>query len=365
VESLGRFPDSFLDEIVGQPAAIRRAAAAMDGGQRDRLAQLASAAGSRPRVTFTGMGASHFAGYVPVTSLAGWGVAALHLDAAELLHFRLPALGGDSVLILTSQSGESVETLAVAERLRARPASMRPLLVSVTNGPTNALAGLADIAFDTGAGIERGPSTLTFAASLVVLTAIARSLRSGAGTARSACPDDLAGAADAAGRAAEDLLTDDPPEPAGRIWSWFGGRPMLVTLGRGRARAASEMGALVLKEAAMFPAEALEAAQFRHGPLELSGPRLAAFVVATEPATEALDLTLAADLAGWGAAVLVAGREAPVQAPLQGLRLGALHPCLAPAVAVIPMQLLAWRLSAERGLDPTDLRVASKVTTRE
>ena len=44
---------------------------------------------------------------------------------------------------------------------------------------------------------------------------------------------------------------------------------------------------------------------------------------------------------------------------------GSVPPSLAPAVAVIPMQLVAWRLSVDRGLDPTELRVASKVTTRE
>jgi glucosamine 6-phosphate synthetase-like amidotransferase/phosphosugar isomerase protein len=38
---------------------------------------------------------------------------------------------------------------------------------------------------------------------------------------------------------------------------------------------------------------------------------------------------------------------------------------LAPAVAVIPMQLVAWRLSVDRDLDPMELRVATKVTTHE
>jgi glucosamine--fructose-6-phosphate aminotransferase (isomerizing) len=366
VESLGKFPDSWRAEIAGQPDALRRAGDAMVLDQRDRIEGIEAAARSRRRIAFTGMGASYFAGYVPVTTLAGRGVTSIHVDAAELLHFRLPLIGADTVVILVSQSGESAETVAVAEHLRHRAGHARPLLVSVTNGSTNELAGLADIALDTRAGPERGPSTLTFGASLVALAAIVGAIALGDGAPRIDA-DGVRGAAEAAADAAESLLTADPRDVADGVAAWFGGRPTLLTLGRGGARAASEMGALILKEAARLPAEALEAGQFRHGPLELAGPSLAAFVVATEPATERLDVALAEDLADRGAAVLVAARGgiAPPGRSVRTMGLGAVGPALAPAVAVIPMQLLAWRLSVERGLDPTRLQVASKVTMRE
>ena len=45
--------------------------------------------------------------------------------------------------------------------------------------------------------------------------------------------------------------------------------------------------------------------------------------------------------------------------------LGSLSDCLAPAVAVIPTQLLAWSLARRRGLDPGGYSLASKVTERE
>src|SRR5205807_485283 len=82
---------------------------------------------------------------------------------------------------------------------------------------------------------------------------------------------------------------------------WPAGRAALALLGRGAARAAAEMGALLMKEVARFPAESLESGQFRHGPLELAGPDLAVVVVATEPATAGLDARLTADLLRAGA----------------------------------------------------------------
>ncbi len=375
VKSLGKFPDSFLEEIAGQPAAMLRAVESVVLA-RDGIEAVASAAASRPRVVLSGMGASHFAGYPAVTALAANGIAALHVDAAELLHFRLPVLGSDSLLVLTSQSGASAETLALCERLRARAPSEQPFVVTVTNGLDNPLAVLADVGLDTAAGPERGPSTLTFAASLVTLAAVARAIAAGAGgrgDASEAVSRSVGDTVDMAAHAAQRALTDDPVAAATRMEAWLGERPVVVALGRGSARAAAEMGALVLKEAARIPAESLEGAQFRHGPLELAGPDMAAFVVATEPPTAALDRSLAAELARTGAAVFIVEKGAAkttngdhsARSRSETLAIGAVDTLLAPAVAVIPMQLLAWALATTRGLDPTELRVAAKVTTRE
>ncbi len=126
------------------------------------------------------------------------------------------------------------------------------------------------------------------------------------------------------------------------------------------------MGALTLKEAARFPAESLQAAQFRHGPLELAGPEMAAIVFSTAAATRALDLGMADELRRRGRAGADGRRRTTrcSRAP-RAIVLGSLSDCLAPAVAVIPTQLLAWSLARRRGLDPGGYSLASKVTERE
>jgi glucosamine--fructose-6-phosphate aminotransferase (isomerizing) len=262
--------------------------------------------------------------------------------------------------VAVSQSGESAEVVRLAQEVRDREAGSRPFLAAVTNGTQNSLATRADLALDTGAGSESGPSTLTFAASLVTLSAVTRVV--GREDGGSAVDLTIIAAEDAA-RAAGRLLAD-PEAQAEAILAWHGGRTITLILGRGPARASSEMGALLLKEAAGMPAEALETAQFRHGPLELAGPDLAAVVVATEPETLALDLGLAADLHQAGAAVLVVSFvETP--AGLFGVRIDGVDRTLAPAVSVVPVQLLAWRLAVERGRAPGELTRAAKVTTHE
>jgi glucosamine--fructose-6-phosphate aminotransferase (isomerizing) len=283
---------------------------------------------------------------VPVTLLAARGVPVSMVDAAELLHFRLPMLDARTLVVCVSQSGESVELVRLAEAFGAGAA--RPRLASVTNGLDNTLARAADLALDTRAGSEAGPSTLTYVAGIVVLAALAGAAQ-GAETAA----------------AAMERLVGRYDEIAGDLAGWFAERPMLTILGRGCARAAAEMGALLFKEAAHLPAESLQSAQFRHGPLELAGPDLATMIVATEPRAKELELGLAAELVEAGAAVLVISQDGEAPAGAVALEIGPVPAALAPAVAVLPAQLLAWRLAVMRGLTPSVLTVADKVTTRE
>ena len=123
-----------------------------------------------------------------------------------------------------------------------------------------------------------------------------------------------------------------------------------VILGRGPARAAAEMGALTIKEAVGMPIEALQTAQFRHGPLELVGPKLAAMLIATEPETAVLDMGLARrSSADAGASVFLVTEATPARRHRQGSPSARSTDSLSSAVSIVPAQLLAWKLSALRG----------------
>jgi glutamine---fructose-6-phosphate transaminase (isomerizing) len=353
--------DPFLTEIGGQPEAIRRAARTV-AGQAERLQAVAD---RRPggALILTGMGSSYDACHVAVTVMAESGVLATLVNAAELLHFRTATLDARTILVVVSQSGHSVEIVRLVDGLAERPD--RPFVVAITNGLDNPLATGADVALDTAAGDELGPSTMTFAASLVVLDAVARVLAAGATADISEIVAQVRADADGAAAAAEILLADRETVTATMV-AWLGDRPNLVVLGRGVARAAAEMAALTIKEVAGAPAEALGAADFRHGPLELVDPDLAVAFLALEPATDAIDRSFAAELAtGPAAVVVVAGDDV---APVKGagsVAIGRVDRRLAPAVATIPFQLLARELAIGRGRRPGDFSVASKVTTRE
>jgi glucosamine--fructose-6-phosphate aminotransferase (isomerizing) len=349
--------DRFLSEITSQPDALRRAADALaeQRGALDRIAEEATEAGT---IVFTGMGSSYDACYPAVNDLAGRGVAALLVDTAELLHFRRPILRRRAFLTIVSQSGESAEIVKLAGDLANQRS--RPVVVSVTNGLHNGLATRADIAIDTRAGIEKGPSTITFAAAMAQLSAVARLL---AGDTVDTAVNQTWIACEGAARAVERLL-EDAEGQAAHLAGLLGGKRATVVLGRGPARAAAEMGGLLLKESGVM-AESLESAAFRHGPLELAGPDMAAIVIATEPETRRLDLGLARDLVDAGASVLVITPDGESPRGASSLATGYQDRALVSAVSIVPIQLLAWKLASDIGREPGAYTRASKVTTRE
>ncbi|HEX6230167.1 MAG TPA: SIS domain-containing protein [Actinomycetota bacterium] len=357
MRSLGGFADPFLAEIAGQPDALRRAAASLVE-ERDALERIREAAALSRTIAFTGMGSSYDACYPAVNDLAGRGVAALLVDTAELLHFRRPILNGQTLAVIVSQSGESAEIVKLASEISRQRA--RPFVVSITNGLDNELARRADITLDTRVGSENGPSTMTYAGAMATLSGIARLL---AGDSVETAVDRTRTAAEGAALSAERLL-DDPESFAEELAGWHGGRGIMVLLGRGPARAATEMGALILKESGVM-AESLESAMFRHGPLELAGPDMTAIVMATEPETRRLELSLAADLVETGANVLVVTPDGEAPKGARSVATGYLDRALLSAVSIVPVQLLAWKLAQTRGRRPGEYTRASKITTRE
>jgi glutamine---fructose-6-phosphate transaminase (isomerizing) len=321
-------------------------------------------AGDRPdgRIVLTGMGSSLAAGHALVATLGRAGIPVDLANAAELLHFGLPTLDARTTLVVVSQSGRSIEVVRILERLAERQGS-RPFVVGVTNGTGNPLANTADATLDIAVGDELGPATMTFAATLVALDAIGRILLA---RDRAAGPivDEVATAADEAALAIDRLMADRPAL-VDAVTGWAGGRRTLVIVGRGVGRAASDMASLTLKEVAGVAAESQVTADFRHGPLELVGPDLAIAFVCVEPVTDAIDRAFAAELGRGPASVLVVEGSADAVAGVRSIAIGPVARSLAPAVAVVPFQLLARELAIAAGRRPGAFRHASKVTTNE
>ena len=95
------------------------------------------------------------------------------LEAGELLHYGLPAIGAEALVVLVSQSGRSIETVAVAERLRA---AGHQRLVAVTNDPTSPMAASAHVTLPILAGDEATVATKTWMTTFTVLRLLSESL---------------------------------------------------------------------------------------------------------------------------------------------------------------------------------------------
>jgi glucosamine--fructose-6-phosphate aminotransferase (isomerizing) len=350
--------DLFLREILEQPEAMRQAARRV-ATQLPDLANVRAAALAAPgQLVLSGMGSSFDAASALASCLGREGVAARCINSAELLHFQLAAVARGATVIIVSQSGLSAEAVRLASALHARG---DVTIVSVTNGRQNDVANYATIRLDMAAGTEEGPSTKTFAATMVIMEVLRVAL--GADTLEPTIATTLQ-AAEHAADALERAL-QEPEKRAAAMAHWWADAPLLAVVGRGAGLAAAEVAALVLKEAAHIPAIALDSAEFRHGPMEMVGPALAVVVVDVESRTANLESRLAKDLTRAGSPLLVIGdrtTDGDLQ-PTADDMVG--RPLLDVAVATAPLFLLAWQLSTRTALGPGAFHVGSKTTTEE
>jgi glucosamine--fructose-6-phosphate aminotransferase (isomerizing) len=339
-----------LDDILDQP---RMLAAALQnhlqpGSTLDTVVQ--GILQMRPRrMILTGMGSSLFAAYPAYLRLLGSGLAAIWIELSELLHYAGGQIGPDTLLVIISQSGETVEAL----RLLAdcRPAGS---VLAITNNAESTLAKQSRWVITTGAGPELTVATKTYSAALLALTLLAERI---VGTT----PRELAAmlapaitAASSVAATAQEQIEQLAPE-------WFIAGPITL-VGRGPALATALSGGLLLKETAKVPAEGMSSAQFRHGPLEISGPGHRAIVCAAPGPTLALDQKLALELQAHGSRVLLIGSPA-ANANIETIPLP--ETGYTNLYALIPLQLLARELAIRQGIAPGAFRFIGKVTTDE
>ena len=255
----------------------------------------------------------------------------------------------DALVIGMSQSGRSPDIVAVLDDARRQGA----LTLAITNDPGSPLAVAADVVVPLEAGPELAvAATKTYVAELTVVALLAEALRGGA-------PDPaLAGLPGALGR-----TIDLEPQVVG-LARRLAPHQACIVLARGFQYPTARECALKLKEVAGVFADPYSAADFEHGPIALVEPgTLVLAVVSTGPTLPGM-VTLLERLAAAGADLVVVSDAAAVRGLGHGsLALPAEVPeWLAPIVAILPCQLLAYHLAVARGRDPGAPRNLHKVT---
>ena len=253
-----------------------------------------------------------------------------------------PDLAG-TVMLAISQSGASPDLLATVSSARAAGAR----IVALVNAPDSPLAQLADDLLPLHAGPERSvAATKSYIASLAAIVQL---------VAHWARDTQLAAALAQA------------PELLAHAWEldWSAALPRLTAahnlyvIGRGLGLAIAQEAALKLKETCGLHAEALSAAELRHGPMALVRAHFPLLLFTQNDESRAGVSELAAELAAQGADVLVAGADI---ARTTVLPTQAAHPVIEPMLFAQSFYRLANALSLARGIDPDHPPNLSKVT---
>lgn len=290
--------------------------------------------------------------------------------ASEYIYRPQRALKHAAVIVV-SQSGETADTLAA---LRKANAAGWPTL-ALTNDATSTMAREATNSFPLEAGKERAiPATKSFTAQLLSLYLLALLAGERRGT--------LA-AAELTGRLGD--LQRLPERLAGQLPGWeqsvrtiansYQEARSFLFLGRGVHYPIAREGALKLKESAYIHAEGYPSGELKHGPNALVGEHTPLVFLATvDHADDASverygkSLKLMEDMHAQGAdMVAIASAADPHVASLvrHVIRVDQTPEDLLPLCEVVPLQMLAYFMAVERGIDVDQPRNLSKAVLVE
>jgi glucosamine--fructose-6-phosphate aminotransferase (isomerizing) len=315
----------FLDGVLSQPDVLARSAATVWEALAGPAGASAIEALRRGRVTAVGMGASTHAVTGFAAALRAAGRPVLGFSAADLL-YGVPGGLADAYLGV-SQSGRSTETVEAMRGVGSSAAR-----IAVTNNHDSPLAAAADAVIPLGCGEDTRVSTLSYTATVQALGLLADAVTGRRTADWDALPR----------LAAEVLARDVAP-----IAEAFAGVPVIDVVGSGVHGASVGAAALLLREAVHLPTAAFTTREYLHGPLEVAAPGRGALVFGA-----GREARLAADLAGWGASVVLVttGAEPPEHPNLRVVTLPPFGGLADVVLDVLPIHMVAARLAAAMGV---------------
>lgn len=315
------------------------------------------------KIMIIACGTASYAGMVGKVLIERIARIPVEVEIGSEFRYQDPIVDDRTVVLAISQSGETADTLAAMEEGRQKGA----ILWSIVNAIGSQAMRIADGFISMQVGPEIGvASTKAYTAPLVDLYMLAILLGELRGTLddekRRQLVEDLRLVPDLAGRCldreeeiktvAESLLEADNA----------------LYLGRGVNMPTAYEGALKLKEISYIHAEGYPAGEMKHGPIALIDADLPVVVIAPQdPWYDKMFSQIEQAKARGGRVIAVAteGDEQIQNQADQVLFVPKTPWMLSPVTTVIPLQLLAYHIAAQRGLDVDQPRNLAKSVTVE
>jgi glucosamine--fructose-6-phosphate aminotransferase (isomerizing) len=267
------------------------------------------------------------------------------------------------VIIAISQSGETADTLVAIEKAKEQGA----LIFGVLNVVGSSIARASHAGAYTHAGPEIGvASTKAFTAQLAVLTMMAIKIGMEKGTIDAIRSRQLLNELAEIPEKVRQLLENT--EDIKSIAIKYAQARDFLYLGRGYNFPVALEGALKLKEISYIHAEGYPAAEMKHGPIALVDEHLPVVFIATRDAYHEKIISNIQEIKARKGQVIAVVSEGDTIIPQMAddvIFVPAADEVVAPLLSVIPMQLLAYHIGVELGLDVDKPRNLAKSVTVE
>jgi glutamine---fructose-6-phosphate transaminase (isomerizing) len=315
------------------------------------------------RMVVLASGTAYHAGVVGRYAVEEWARVPCEPDIASEWIYRNPVLTKDTLVVGISQSGETRDTLHAVRLAR----EMGARTIGITNLMGTQITRDVDHVLYTRAGMEMSvAATKTFTAQVTLLYLLALKLAQVRRTLPEAEIAALLAEVEALpGKISAYLDGDHPIEEIAQRHHM---KPFFLYLGRHMGLPVCLEGALKLKEISYIPTEAYSAGEMKHGPIALLDECTPVVCVATDGHVYDKVVSNIQEVRARGAEVIAIatdGNEDIQHHADDVVYVPRTHPFLQAPLAVIPLQLLAYRIARLRGMNVDQPRNLAKTVTVE
>jgi glucosamine--fructose-6-phosphate aminotransferase (isomerizing) len=363
----GGFETFMLKEIYEQPEAVAETI-----GDRLRHGRLCLEGLGMPdeklrdlqRIVILATGTAYHAGVAARYAIEEWARIPVEHDIASEWIYRNPVLDEKTLVLGISQSGETRDTINAMQLAR----QMGAHTVAITNMMGAQITREVDSVLYTRAGLEISVcATKTFTAQLSLLFLVALKLAQVRETVPAGELEFIVNSVYQLPAQMTQFLDGSPPIDS--IARRFYDRPFFLYLGRNIGLPVALEGALKLKEISYIPTEAYSAGEMKHGPIALLDESTPVVVVATrmERVYEKLVSNIQEVRARGAHVIAIASDDnEDIQHHADDVIYVPKAPSFLSAIlAVMPLQLLAYRIARLRGLPVDQPRNLAKTVTVE
>jgi glucosamine--fructose-6-phosphate aminotransferase (isomerizing) len=316
------------------------------------------------RLTISACGTAYYAGLIAKYWFEKYARLPVDVDVASEFRYREPPVDKGGLALFISQSGETADTLAALRYC----AGQGQHVVSLLNVPESTIGRESAVVFPTLCGPEIGvASTKALTAQLTALASLVIAAGVGRGALSPAQESELVRSLTALPAAVSAALGTE--EQIEKIAKGLSKAKDVLYLGRGQMFPVAMEGALKLKEISYIHAEGYPAGELKHGPIALVDEVMPVIVVA--PSDELMEKTLSnmQEVAARGGQIILVTDEEGAAHIGHGVAETIVIPkvasFVAPIVALIPVQLLAYHTAVFMGTDVDQPRNLAKSVTVE
>lgn len=371
--SKGGFDHFMLKEIYEQPNCLRDA---MSGRliadakhpennrivlsalryYRDRLVNARN-------IIILGCGTSWHAGLIGKQLIESMCRKRVSVEYASEFRYNSPVVDKDDVVIAISQSGETADTLAAIQLAKQHGA----LIFGIVNAVGSSIARETDTGIYLHVGPEIGvASTKAFTGQVAMLTLFALALGHETGTLSDNEYHKIIGELALIPTKMEKEL--EVTEKIANLAKMFTYAHNFLYLGRGFNYPVALEGALKLKEISYIHAEGYPAAEMKHGPIALVDQDMPIVFIATHHKLYEKIISNMQEVKsrkGRILAIVTEGDEHVREIADNVIEIPKTENCLVPLLSVVPLQILAYYVAVDKGLNVDMPRNLAKSVTVE